>query len=129
MRLSRGKTASHFPDHALALLALLGEAFEQPLDLAALLALAVSPFADHLLLGAHMRHQSLDGFGEVGHRRGVAAAAAFFYCRAELVERRGEIAGHPLAAILAHRGGEPVFEVGVEAVLRLARLQIEKAED
>ena len=30
-------------------------------------------------------------------------------------------------AIFAHGGGEPVFEVGVEAVLRLARLQVEKA--
>ena len=34
-----------------------------------------------------------------------------------------------LAAIFAHGGGEPVFEVGIEAVLRLARLQIEEAED
>ena len=34
-----------------------------------------------------------------------------------------------LAGIFAHRGGEPVFEVGIEPVLRLARLQVEKAED
>ena len=34
-----------------------------------------------------------------------------------------------VAGIFAHGRGEPVFEVGVEAVLRLARLQIEKAED
>ena len=34
-----------------------------------------------------------------------------------------------LAGIFAHRGGEPVLEVGIEPVLRLARLQVEKAED
>ena len=28
-----------------------------------------------------------------------------------------------------HRGGEPVFQIGIEAVLRLAGLQIEKAEN
>src|SRR5215210_9366053 len=33
------------------------------------------------------------------------------------------------ARILADRGGEPVFEVGIEAVLRLARLQIEKSQN
>ncbi len=33
------------------------------------------------------------------------------------------------AGIFAHGGGEPVFEVGIEAVLRLARLQVEEAED
>src|SRR6266404_8287512 len=38
-------------------------------------------------------------------------------------------AGGALAGIFAHRGGEPVFEVGIEPVLRLARLQIEKAEN
>ena len=42
--------------------------------------------------------------------------------------------GQPAAAAarradVLHRGGEPVFEIGVEAVLRLAGLQIEKAED
>src|SRR6201994_574324 len=39
------------------------------------------------------------------------------------------VAGGRVPAIFAHGGGEPVFEVGVETVLRLARLQIEKAED
>ena len=38
--------------------------FEQLLDLAVLLALAVGPFADHLLLGAHVRDQRLDRFGK-----------------------------------------------------------------
>src|SRR5437879_11834452 len=66
-----------------ALLRLLGDPLQQLLDLAVLLALAVGPFADHLLLGAHMRDQALDGLGAVGHRRrGVAAAAALFNHRA-----------------------------------------------
>ena len=33
-----------------------------------------------------------------------------------------------LAGVVVDRGREPVFELGVEAVLRLARLQIEEAE-
>ena len=37
--------------------------------------------------------------------------------------------GRAVAGIFAHRGGEPVLEVGIEAVLRLARLQIEEAEN
>ena len=34
-----------------------------------------------------------------------------------------------LARVVVHRGGEPVFELGVETVLRLAGLQIEEADD
>ena len=32
-------------------------------------------------------------------------------------------------ALHGRSGGEPVFEVGIEALLRLARLQVEKAQD
>ena len=60
--------------------------------LAALLALAVGPFPDHLLLGAHMRNQPLDGFGEICHCRGGVAAAAFLYRRAQPLQGAGEIA-------------------------------------
>src|SRR5262245_56285410 len=45
---------------SLTFLRLAREAFEQALDLAVLLTLAVGPFPDHLLFGAHMRNQSLD---------------------------------------------------------------------
>src|SRR3954447_9846487 len=61
---------------SLTLLGLTRDALQQAPDLAVLLALAVGPFADHLLLGPHMRDQRLDGFGEARHRRGGAAAGA-----------------------------------------------------
>ena len=79
-----------------------------------------------------MRDQTLDGLGEVGHRRrGVSAAAAFFKHRAYPFHRMLQFAAEAgsAIAIFAHGGGEPVLEVGVEAVLRLARLQVEKAQD
>ena len=41
----------------------------------------------------------------------------------------GAAAGHDrLGGLVVDRGGEPVFQFGVEAVLRLARLQVEEAE-
>src|ERR1700694_840418 len=81
-----GSAAQHFMLHSvrgtvllLAFLGLARDALQQALDLAVLLTLAVGPFADHLLLGAHMRDQPLNGFGEVGHRgRGASAPAALF---------------------------------------------------
>src|SRR5262249_43051203 len=63
-----------------ALLGLARDALEQALDFLVLLALAVGPFADHLLLGAHMRDQSLDRLCKIGHRGGgVAGGAAFLH--------------------------------------------------
>ncbi len=86
-----------------------------------------------MLLGAHMRHQALDRLGQIGHRgRGVAAAAAAFLERgAEAIDRALHVAGGAglIAGNAAYRGGKPVLEVGVEAVLGLARLQVEEAED
>src|SRR4051795_4564209 len=77
----------------LILLRLPCQALQQFLDLAVLLALAVGPFADHLLLGAHMRDQAFDRLRKVGHRRrGAAVAAAFFDCSAQLVDRVLQIA-------------------------------------
>src|ERR1700712_5572216 len=110
---------------SLILLRLARDVLEQFLDLAVLLALAVGPFADHLLLGAHMRDQTLDRFGEVGHRRrGAAAAAAFLDYRAQAFHRvlqfAADAGGGAFPGISPPRGGEPVLEVGVEAVLRLA---------
>src|SRR5450631_3499735 len=113
----------------LALLRLPGEALEQPLDFAILLALAIGPFADHLLLGAHMRDQSLDGLGEVGHGcRGVAVAVVLDR-GAQPLDRGRQLAAGAVAGIFAHRGGEPVLEVGIEAVLCLAGLQVEEAQE
>ncbi len=63
----------------LTLLGLTRDVLEQLLDLAVLLALAVGPFADHLLFGPHMRDQTLNGFGEIGHRGGGAAARAALF--------------------------------------------------
>src|SRR5258708_7092181 len=123
----------------LTLFRLARDAFQQAADLAVLLALAVGPFADHLLLGAHVRDQRLDRFGETGDRWGGAGAGgASREQGARRLARGLELAartaaarcnGDLAAAIFAHGGREPVLEVGVEAVLRLARLQIEEAED
>src|SRR4029079_10637709 len=112
------------------LLRLPRDPLQELLDLAVLFALAVGPFADHLLLGAHVRDQALDRFGEVGHRRrGIAAAAAFLGYGPKLFHHMLYFAASAVAVTFAHRGGEPVFEVGIEAILRLARLQVEKAQD
>src|SRR6202035_575317 len=95
-------------DLALILLGLAGEALEQFLDFAVLLAVAVGPFADHLLLGAHMRDQALNGFGEIGHRRsGVAAGAALFQTLPQPLDRALQFAtgaaAHAFSGIFAHR--------------------------
>src|SRR4051794_30663824 len=77
----------------LILLRLPCEALQQLLDLAVLLALAVGPFADHLLLGAHMRDQALDRLREVGHRRrGAAIVAAFLHRGAQPLDRMLQVA-------------------------------------
>src|ERR1700674_5453412 len=101
---------------SLTLLGLAGEALEQFLDLAVLLALAVGPFADHLLFGPHMRDQPLNGFGEIGHRgRGAAARTALFQRSPQPLDSCLKFAaGAGFAGIFAHRGGEPVFEIGIE---------------
>src|SRR5260221_2164397 len=127
------RAASGARSRFLVLLGLARDPLEQFLDFAVLLALAVGPFADHLLLGPHMCHQALNGFGEVGHRScGAAAGAALFEGGPQPIDGSLKFAARArsaLAGISTHGGGEPVFEVGIEAVLRLARLQIEKAED
>src|SRR4029077_2412822 len=125
------KPVPTFSDHALTFLGLPCESLQEPLDLAILLALSVGPFPDHLLLGAHVRDEALNGFGQIGHRsRGAAACTAFFQRLPQPVDRGLQFTARSLlAGIVAYRGSQPVFELGVEAVLRLARLQVEKAED
>src|SRR5947208_2847010 len=83
----------------LTLFRLAGDAFQQSPDLAVLLALAVGPFADHLLLGPHVRDQRLDRLGEAGHRRGGAAAGgAFLEHEAQPVDRGLKLAARSGAA-------------------------------
>ena len=70
-----------------------GEVLQQLLDLAILFALAVGPFADHLLLGAHMRDEALYRLGEIGHRgRGGAAGTAIFQRRPQPIDGSLKIA-------------------------------------
>src|SRR4051812_35262959 len=78
------------------LLRLAREALQQFLDLAVLLALAVGPFADHLLLGPHMRDQALNRLREVGHRSGGAAVvAAFLHGGAQALDGVLQVAAGP----------------------------------
>src|SRR5262245_15112555 len=94
------------------------DSLKQALALLVLLALAVSPFADHLLLGAHMRDQPLDRLGKIGHRRGgVAVGAAFLHCLPQPVQRLLQAgadsagAARIVTGIFAHGGGKPVFQI------------------
>ena len=60
----------------------------------------------------------------------VETAAAFFERDAQPGDGGRKVAACAgFAGIVANGGGEPVLKVGIEAVLRLARLQVEKAED
>ncbi len=56
--------------HGLTVHVLAHHDLQEPLDLALLLGLAVDPVADHLLLGAHVVHQALDGLGQIRHGGG-----------------------------------------------------------
>ncbi len=97
---------------------------QQPLDFALLVGLAVDPDADRLLLGAHVLHQCLDGFGQIGHRGGSDLAAASLIDRGTQALNRvahfcGAAGGEGwLGCMVVDRGGEPVLQFGVEAVLR-----------
>src|ERR1700728_3831669 len=50
--------------------------FHEAADVVVELSLRVRPVADHLLFGAHVLHQALDGFGEIGHGGGGRLAGA-----------------------------------------------------
>src|SRR3954463_7184994 len=90
---------------SLTLLGLTRDALQQAPDLAGLLAPAVGPFTDHLLLGPHMRDQRLDGLGEARHRRGGAtAAAAFLEHRAQALDDSLKLAAGNATAATA--GGD-----------------------
>src|SRR3954469_8595183 len=114
--------------------------FEQTANVPMLLGLRIDPVADHLLLGAHVVDQPLYRFGEIGHGSGrrpvrpavgdrlpqtldghsqVARERAWQRARRRLVAADAEI---------AHGGREPVLQLGIEAVLRLAGLQVEESQ-
>src|SRR6266576_2147613 len=78
-----GSAAHHFMMRSVRgtmsiLLGLTCDPLQQFLDFAVLLPLTVGPFANHLLLVPHMRDQTLNGFGEIGHGSGGAAFTAAF---------------------------------------------------
>ena len=50
------------------------ENFQQAANLAMLLGLRIDPVADHLLLGAHVVDQPLNGLGQIGHGGGGRSA-------------------------------------------------------
>src|ERR1700722_324500 len=98
--------------------------FEEFAHLLLLRGLRLHPVSDELLLLAHMRDEALDAFGEIGERGGALA----------LVQRieGGGFFGQHFGAWRVRRLGvarQEVFKFGVEAILRLARLQIEEAEN
>src|SRR5215470_17555561 len=103
-----------------------------------LLGLRIDPVSDHLLLAAHVVHQPLNRFREIGHGgRGGPARSALGDCLPQSLDGDAQIAldrarcGRgcvPADAEIAHGGGEPILEFNIEAVLRLAGLQVEKAE-
>ena len=80
-----------------------------------------------------MGDHALDRVGETGHHRGAGAIGdAVLDRKPQPLDRALQFAaagGRAVAGVFLDGGGEPVFQVGVEPVLRLARLQIEKAKD
>ena len=122
---------------------------QQRLNLALLLRLRFDPAADHLLLAAHVLDETLNAFGEIGHR-GCGALASRRAgggggtCRPGLPgvyatgarwrragRRRGRRAAARIDQVRVEVGDrrEPVLKVVVEHALRLAGLQVEEAED
>src|SRR5215831_2921724 len=100
--------------------------------------LSINPFANQLLFAAHMNDQALDGLGKVRH--GARCAFARTAIRHNLTQTLdhganfsprvpyGRVYCLGCAPEIPHRGGEPVFEIGIEAVLCLTGLEIEKSE-
>src|SRR6185437_4079762 len=100
---------------------------QQPLDLALLIGLGIDPVADHLLLRAHVMHEALNGFRKIGHRsRSGLAGPGLIDRLAQPVDGAAHLAGHAdcsasagVGGMVVDRGRKPVFELGVETVLRL----------
>ena len=104
--------------------------------------LQLDPVANHLLLRAHVVDQPLDGFGEIGHGGGgcpveppsviASRNRSIDVLRSARIaaHRRGRRAERVVVVDdeIAHGAGKPILEIGIEAVLRLARLQVEEAQ-
>src|SRR6476620_5773220 len=104
------------------------------LDLALLRSLRVHPVADHLLFSTHMVDEALDRLGKIGHSgRSGLAGLDLVDGAAQAVDRRTDFATHAgsdcrFGGLIVDGRGQPILELRVEAVLRLARLQIEETE-
>src|SRR5215813_3865084 len=104
------------------------------LDLALLRSLRVHPVADHLLFSTHMVDEALDRLGEISHRgRSGLAGLDLIDGATQTLDRGTNLAGHAghsrrFSGLIVDGGGQPILEFRVEAVLRLARLQIEETE-
>src|ERR1700745_3131440 len=92
------------------------ENFQEAAHFAMLLGLRIDPVADHLLLAAHVMHQALDRFREIGHGgRGGAVRPALANCLSQALDgcaqvARGGAGGGPDRGIAApaesaHGGG------------------------
>src|SRR5262250_1546233 len=113
--------------------------FQQPPDFTMLYCLCVNPFTNQLLFAAHMMDEALYGLGQICHRAGCAlAGAAFHHNVTQTFDHRMNFTSMPhrgwdhvgrLNHKVPYRGGEPVFEIGVESILCLAGLKVEKPED
>ena len=73
--IDRAKAASTRERHRSAPLVFRREPFEQAFDVALLRRLRLDPIADQLLLAAHMLHEALYAFGEIGDRDAGRAGA------------------------------------------------------
>ena len=99
-------------------LALVDEAAQQLANFLLLPVLRVDPIADHLLFVAHVADQRLDALGEIGHRGRAAPVIAGI----------GDF-GRGRRSLGLDVARQKVLELGIEAVLRLARLKVEEAEN
>src|SRR6185369_11078457 len=104
------------------------------LDFALLRGLRVHPVADHLLFSTHMVDETLDRLGKIGHGGGRGFAGLdLIDGAAQAVDRGPDFAAYAgrgcrFGGLIVDSRGQPVLEFRVEAVLRLARLQIEETE-
>ena len=113
------------------------------LHLALLVGLLLDPAAHDLLFAAHVLHKALDAFGQIGHRgrgalrRTAGAAAAFMHGGRQAFDGDAQVlargsrafANVEHARIEVGDRREPVFQLGIELVLRLSGLQVEEAQD
>src|SRR5262245_46217834 len=104
------------------------------LDLALLRSLRVHPVAYHLLFSTHVVDEALDRLGKTGHGcRSRLAGLDLVDGATQALDRGTNLAGHTgrsgrLSGLIVDCSGQPILEFRVEAILRLARLQIEETK-